>query len=265
MIDIHNHVLIGVDDGPKTEADAVSLLEQAIEQGITDVIATPHHYSGDWRTPSHVVDEKLRELKSIAEKYNLNINIHRGQEIRVNGDIIKELKSGDNISLNDSQYILIEFPFGDLPLYSEKLFFDLQIQGYIPLIAHPERCMPLLRNPSKLYEIVQKGAISQLTASSITGGHGESVKNKSLKFIENNLAHVIASDAHNANFRPFELKEAYEIVAKELGEEYVERLQKNAESILNNRDIDYLEPVEVKRESGQASKSKKRKKLFGLF
>lgn len=265
MIDIHNHVLIGVDDGPQTEDDVVKLLEQAIEQDITDIIATPHHHSGSWKTPADVVSAKLEQVQSIAKKHHLNINIYPGQEIRINGDIIKELKNGESISLNHSQYILIEFPFGDLPLYAEQLFFDLQMQGYVPLIAHPERCKPILRRPEKLYDLVQKGSISQITASSITGGHGDGVQSKSLEFIENNLAHVIASDAHNAEFRPFELRAAYDFISQELGENYTERLKKNAESILNNKDVSYDEPVRLKSEMDSSQSKSRRKKIWGLF
>lgn len=265
MIDIHNHVLIGVDDGPKNEREAVQLLEQAIAQGITDIIATPHHHSGSWKNPAEVVNHKIEELKSIVSAHNLDVNIHPGQEIRISGELFKELKSKDSISLNHSQYILIEFPFGDVPLYAERFFFDLQMEGYIPLIAHPERCNPMLRKPEKLYEFIQKGALSQITASSITGGHGDSVRRKSLQFIENNLAHVIASDAHSTKFRPFDLQQAYEEITRELGEDYTEQLKENAIHILYNKDIQHEEPIRIRMETGNNQSKSKKKKFLGLF
>lgn len=265
MIDIHNHILIDLDDGPKTEDEAIALIKQAINQGITDVIATPHHHSGSWKNPREVVETRVDELQSLIIKHDLALNIHSGQEIRINGDLLKELKKKESMSLNNSQYILIEFPFGEVPLYADQIFFELQMKGYVPLIAHPERCIPLLRNPNKLYDLVEKGAISQITASSINGSHGDNVRRKSMQFIESNLAHVIASDAHSVKYRPFELNDAYKTISDELGEDFVKLLKSNAKNILFNKEIPYRQPSRIKFEVKHDKHKKRRKKILGLF
>ncbi|MFC3420043.1 tyrosine-protein phosphatase [Salinicoccus hispanicus] len=261
MIDIHNHVLIGIDDGPQTEEAAVALLKQAIDNGITNIIATPHHHSGAFLNPRIKIVEKMEELTKIIEDHQLDIKVHPGQEIRINGDMVSELQSGVSIPLNQSQYVLVEFSFTEVPNYVEKLLYDLQMKGYVPVIAHPERCKPIIKDPDRLYEIVEKGAIAQITASSITGALGQNLKETSLAMIQNNLAHVISSDAHSTEIRPFLLKEAYKVVAEELGENFTEVLQFNADAILHNKEVKVKAPQKMKTHY----QTKKKKKFLGLF
>src|SRR5699024_12571166 len=114
MIDIHNHLLINVDDGPTSESDALDLLKQAVYEGITDIICTPHHHSPAHITPSHVGNEKLEALKKIRDHHQLNVELYPGQEIRINDDLIEELKSGEALTLHGGKYILIEFSLTDV-------------------------------------------------------------------------------------------------------------------------------------------------------
>ncbi|WP_017548147.1 tyrosine-protein phosphatase [Salinicoccus carnicancri] len=262
MIDIHNHVLIGVDDGPESEEETLDLLRQAIDNGITDIIATPHHYSGDFINPKSQIVSKMVEVIDIIEKHQLDINIYPGQEIRINGDLVNELETDVNLPLNQSQYVLVEFSFTEIAGYTENLFFDLQMNGYTPVIAHPERCRPLAKDPDRLYELVGKGAIAQITAGSVSGALGEGLQETSLKMIENHLIHVVSSDAHHATMRPFMLKEAYEVIDEKLGSEYVEYLQKNAEAVLNNKEVKVRSPKRIEMKDKGA---KKRRRFFGLF
>ncbi|MHC0552879.1 tyrosine-protein phosphatase [Salinicoccus sp. CNSTN-B1] len=264
MIDVHNHILIDVDDGPQNEAEAVSLLKQAADSGITDIITTPHHHNRDFVTPRSKVLEKLDEINKVIQNHQLDIRVHPGQEIRVNGNMLEEFKSDINITLNESRYVLIELSFNEVPNYVEPLLYDLQMNGYTPLIAHPERCKPIIRKPEILFSLIEKGAISQVTAGSITGDLGENLKQTALKMIKNNLVHILASDAHHAELRPFRLKEAYEIIEEELGKEYTQLLQSNATSILLNKDVRVRQPKPIKTHYNQ-SKTKHKKKFFGLF
>lgn len=263
MIDIHNHVLIGVDDGPGNSEEAVKLLKQAVDNGITDIIATPHHKTTHYTNPSSTVFQKLDELNTIIEEENLHIKVHPGQEIRVNGDILRDLSSEDSLTLNRSQYVLVELPFNDLPHYTEKLFFDMQMKGYIPVIAHPERCKPIIQSPGRLYNLVEKGAHAQVTATSVTGDLGENLKETSLRMIENNLVHLVASDAHNAEARPFALNEAYEVITEELGSDVTVKLKKNAEKLLIGQDLIVGPPSAM--DSHYTKKRKKKKRRFFGF
>lgn len=262
MIDIHNHLLVGADDGPSTEQEALSLLLQAQENGITDIIVTPHHYSGDFVNHKSKILTEMEDLQSIINKNAIDINIYPGQEIRINGDLVNELETGLNLSLNHSSYVLVEFSFTEVPAYAEKLFFELQMKGYIPVIAHPERCKPLKENPEKLYDLIEKGALAQVTASSVAGKLGEGIQRTSLEMMRNNLIHIVGSDAHHAKNRPFMLEEAYEVIEAELNSSYVEYLKYNSKAILNNKEVKFKAPIQY---SADNKKIKKRKKFLGLF
>ena len=126
-----------------------------------------------------------------------------GQEIRLYGELKRDLERGRLLSLAGTKYLLIELPYHHVPRYAEKLLFDLQLNGYIPIIAHPERNLELMENPDLLYRLVKNGACAQLTCSSLAGRFGRSVKRLARRFLEANLIHFIASDAHNLTTRSF--------------------------------------------------------------
>lgn len=260
MIDIHNHILIDVDDGPSSTDEALNLLKQAKNNGITDIIVTPHHLSGDFVNPKNKILDEMEYLKNLIQTHGIDINIYPGQEIRINGDILNGLIDNSNLSLNHSNYVLIEFAFSEMPHYAERLFFDLQMKGFTPIIAHPERCRPIKESPNKLYHLIEKGALAQVTANSVTGKLGDGLQELSLNMIKNNLVHIIGSDAHHSEKRPFMLKEAYDVVGTELGKDYVDDLKLNAERILHNKGVKIKAPVKNK-----SDEKIKRKKFLGLF
>ncbi|KKK33927.1 hypothetical protein WN59_09985 [Salinicoccus sediminis] len=260
MIDIHSHILIDADDGPKSEIDATNLLIQASKNGITDLIATPHHHDGQFYNTGKDVLNKVNYINEIIERQKLNLTVYPGQEIRINGNLLDDLGSGSDIPLNQTRYVLIEFPFTEMVHFVESLFFKMQMSGYRPIVAHPERCKPLMENMSKLYEMVEKGALSQVTSGSVCGVWGKDLQKISLKLIENGFAHIVASDAHHATIRPFMLSEAYFTIEQRLGKKYVEDLKRNAEKVLNNEEIKIRPPVEsVKRYPA------KKRKIFSIF
>ena len=263
MIDIHSHVLIRADDGPESEEEAVKLLLQAEAAGITDIIMTPHHYSGDFENPGEKVLEMLAVLNKAAESANISVRLYPGQEIRINPNLLYQLLSGTSITLNNSRYVLIEFSYIEIAEYTDQLIFDLQMNGFVPVVAHPERCTPLMDNIDELYKLVDKGVITQVTAGSVTGLFGSNLKARTLKMIEQNLVHVIASDAHHSATRPFMLFEAYEVIEMELGKFYMDYLKKNAEAILNNEEVTVKSPA--RNDLKHEFKKKKRRNLWGLF
>ena len=210
MIDIHNHILVNMDDGPKTKQAMIQLLIQAKEEGITGVIATPHHLNPKFNNSFQNVSLKLAEMRKIPEIKDLGIELFPGQEVRLTEAMINEIEYGSIQGLNKSRYLLIELPFGDVPDNANRLCHELQSLGYIPIIAHPERNKAIAKNPYLLYELICNGALSQLTASSLLGDFGRSVQKLSLRFMDCHLAHFIASDAHSVEHRPFVLNQLFD-------------------------------------------------------
>lgn len=256
VIDLHSHILPGVDDGAKTIESSIAMAEKAVEEGITTIIATPHHQHPNFQTDGTFVVDAVAELNQELKKQHIPIHVLPGQEIRINGDIVQELGNGSSLSLASSKYVLIEFPTNDIPAYSKRLLYELSVAGYIPIIAHPERNKVFLESPDKLYELIKNGALGQVTSSSLTGYFGKDIQTFSEQLIEANLVHVLASDAHNLDRRTFRMQEAFQAVENQFGQETVFRLKENAQLVAENKHI-YLEPPE--------RVVKKRKKLFGLF
>ncbi|MCW9135242.1 capsular biosynthesis protein [Staphylococcus haemolyticus] len=255
MIDIHNHVLINVDDGPKSKEDMLNLLKQGKSEGVTEIIVTPHHLSPQFENEYRNVKEKLQQLLDLDEVKDLGIKLYPGQEIRISDQIIPQLEKGEAIGLNHSKYLLIEFPSGGVPHYTNRLFFELQSKGYVPIIAHPERNKEISQNLDVLFQLVNEGALSQLTSASLSGIHGKKIQKISLQMIENNLVHFIASDAHHDTKRPFIMESLFKDKKLKKHEESIKKLIENAKYIVENEDLRKKQPTQDYND----------KKLFGLF
>ncbi|ALF09253.1 tyrosine-protein phosphatase [Parageobacillus thermoglucosidasius] len=255
MIDIHSHILPGVDDGAQTVADAIAMAREAVKEGIATIIATPHYKNGKYDNEKQSIMAAVTRFNETIKQHKIPLTVLPGQEIRIHGDLQESFEKGEVLPIaGDSQYLLIEFPFDHVPRYADRLLFDLQLKGLIPVIAHPERNAEIIENPDRLYELVKKGVLTQLTAASVSGHFGKNIKKFSLQLIEANLAHFIASDAHNTTSRPFRLREAYDVIDHEFGINAVYFFQENAELLLNGQAVYREEPERIKR-----------KKFLGLF
>ena len=255
MIDIHSHILPGVDDGAVTEQDSLAMAKAAVEEGITKIVASPHHKN---RTYDNYKDD-IRKLVSVlndllaSEKVPLEILV--GQEVRIYGELVEDYEQGDIQTINDSKYILIEFPFDAVPNYAEQLLYDIQRAGLIPVVVHPERNRELIENHQRMYELVRNGALTQVTAASVIGGFGKKIAQFTHQLIEANLTHFIASDAHNTTTRTFHLREAYESVREQYGVDTYYMLMENSHLLIDNMNVNRFEPRAIRT----------RRRLFGLF
>ncbi|MFI8687634.1 tyrosine-protein phosphatase [Rossellomorea sp. NPDC077527] len=255
MIDIHSHILPGVDDGAKTIEDSIDMAKQAVSEGIHTIIATPHHMNGKYDNTKSAILPLVQELNATLKSENINLQVLPGQECRIYGEILEDYEKGEILSLNESsQYIFIEFPSSSVPRYAERLLYDIQVEGLTPVIVHPERNTELIERPEKLYKLVKNGAVTQLTASSLVGYFGKNIQKFSQQLIEANLTHFIASDAHNIHNRSFKMEEAMDDIEKKYGIDMVYYFTENAEMLVDGRTI-YKEIPEMI----------KKKKFLGLF
>lgn len=237
MIDIHCHIISQVDDGPTTETVSLTMARQAVAEGFTDIIATPHHLKGDYFNLRPDIMERVAKLNKLIKAAAIDLTIHVGQEIRIHGEIIAGLETGDLATLADSRYALIEFPTQGVPAFATQLFADIQMAGYVPIIAHPERNLEFINNPYRLYQFVMQGALTQLTWSSLAGKFGKKTKKASELFLENQLVHLIATDAHDALRRPLLHKKIKERLIKNIGPDYMKELEENERKVLQNQFI----------------------------
>lgn len=254
MIDIHCHILPGIDDGAKTSGDTLTMLKSAIDEGITTITATPHH-NPQFNNESSLILKKVKEVQNIIDEHQLPIEVLPGQEVRIYGDLLKEFSEGKLLTAaGTSSYILIEFPSNHVPAYAKELFYNIQLEGLQPILVHPERNSGIIENPDILFDFIEQGVLSQITASSVTGHFGKKIQKLSFKMIENHLTHFVASDAHNVTSRAFKMKEAFEIIEDSYGSGVSRMFQNNAESVILNESFYQEKPTKIKT-----------KKFLGLF
>lgn len=257
MVDIHSHILWGLDDGAKSPEETLEMARAGVENGITHVIATPHQDNGTYSNPASIVYARIEKANQLLKENHICLVILPGMEIHLNGEIGNNLDAVEQTIIplgGNTNYLLIELPYDHVPYYTESLFFEMQLKGYIPIIAHPERNIDIRDNPNLLYDLVNKGALTQVTAASVAGFFGETLQKLSLKLIKNNLVHFIASDAHNVQRRGFVLKEAFQMINKKINSSYTEYFLENAQALIECQRIVPLEPQRPVR-----------KKKFGLF
>lgn len=201
MIDIHCHILPGIDDGPTEWEESLAMCEMAVKDGIRTIVATPHVNNGSYFNSKEKIIEKIEELRErINGRVELEILI--GADTHVSFDLVDRLQSKEIPTINNKNYILLELPHELLPPNLESFIFDLKVMGITPIITHVERTLWIKRKFEELKKLIQKGALLQITAMSITGEFGRSAQQWSEKLLKENLVHIIASDGHSINGRP---------------------------------------------------------------
>jgi len=206
-VDIHNHILPGLDDGPRTMNEAVMLARAMVAAGYDTIIATPHTFEGK-PTPALII-QRLQELQEELKRQSIPLTILPGSEPHIEPGIPALLEKGELQTLNNSRYFFIELPFSQpLPPYTEQLLFELTAKGYQPIIPHPERAEALQKDPDLIYRLHRSGTLFQLTWGALTGWLGPDVEKIARYLIEVNLAHFFATDAHNAASRLLTVEKA---------------------------------------------------------
>lgn len=254
MIDIHNHILIDADDGPKSLEETIELLQQAKKQGINTIVATPHHLHPRYSNNFDAVTKSIEELNKIDEIAKINIKLYPGQEIRLSEQILQDIEQHKIYGINYSKYLLIELPSNEVPHFTRKLLYEIQNKGFIPIIAHPERNKAIAQDINLLYELINNGALSQVTASSLNGELGKNIQKLSIKMIKHNLIHFIASDAHHVLNRPFAMNNLFNNSKLKNVEMDIEMFLQNNKALILDKFIRKERPIEFNKS-----------KFFGLF
>lgn len=220
MIDLHCHLLPGIDDGARNIAESMALAKMAYDSGITHVVCTPHIHEPYFNNDIGVIESTHEIFKSALVRENIPLQSHYAAEVRISPNIVA-LAQANSLPflgyLNDRPVLLLELPHSHIPPGTEQLILWLKKNGILPMIAHPERNRDILANYSKVSWLRGKGVLFQLTAGAVKGTFGESVKRCAFKILEDGFADIIATDAHNTHKRPPELDDAYTLVEEEFG------------------------------------------------
>jgi protein-tyrosine phosphatase len=216
MVDLHCHILPGLDDGPATMEESIAMAESAIADGITHVVATPHssnEYSFDFARVRQLRDElqiKVGERLKIATGCDFHFNPENLESLR---------KDARQYCINQRHFLLVEFNEFSIPPSVDQTLHAIQLAGVQPVITHPERNGILRSRPERLKKWVRQGCFAQVTGGALTGGFGVSAQQIALRWIGEGVIHFVASDAHNTRSRPLRLQPAYKVVVERFGEE----------------------------------------------
>jgi protein-tyrosine phosphatase len=224
-VDLHTHVIPALDDGPADLETAVALARAAAADGTGVLVATSHSDEVlQQRLDRGAMEQRADEVRRAVAGAAIPLTILVGVEIKLEPDTVGRLRRGELYPLNDSRYVLVEPPFSALPPYVDHALLELQAAGYVPVIAHPERNARVQEEPRRLYDWVVRGAMVQISAASVTGGHGRGAARIARLAVAHRLAHVLASDAHDPLRRPPRLRPARDVVAQWAGPDVAQAL-----------------------------------------
>ncbi|MGP4061060.1 tyrosine-protein phosphatase [Halobacillus sp. H74] len=244
MIDLNCHILPGMDDGPRDKEESLKMAEAAVQQGIDTIVAAPHHLNSRYDNKSQAILEQCAQLNDTLYQEGIELKVLPGQEVRMHGELSEAIDSGDILPMNqNSGYIYIGFPQHEVPHYAKQVLYDIQLDGYKPVIVHPERNRILQQQPELLYHFVKNGAITQITAGSLVGKYGREPQKLAYQMIEYNLAHLVASNASATKKHQFYMKEAYNKISKKYGAGVMYRYMENAHVVLEGEMV-YTAPPE---------------------
>ncbi|NLR32865.1 tyrosine-protein phosphatase [Levilactobacillus tujiorum] len=257
LIDLHCHILPGVDDGSKDLGMSLTMVRVAVKQGISHILVTPHHMDGRYLNHKQDVIARTTTLQSAIDDAEIPLTVFPGQEVHLTGDLLKAVAADDILFMDEgNRYLLLELPHSGIPEYTENVIFELKLRNITPVIAHPERNHDIQRNPARLYDLVKMGCLTQLTSSSYLGVFGGDVERLTEKIIRSNLGFVLASDAHNFAGRRFLMAAAFDKLARQFGENMARQFNENAKAMINGENVAMPELREI-------SAAKRRK--FWLF
>ena len=256
MIDLHSHILPGVDDGSVDMEMSIRIAEKYVENGYERVIATPHYIDGVKQYPRLELLSRISDLNSSLQTEGIDLEVIPGNEIYISPSTIEDLVTGKALTLNHSRFVLLELPSNDVPKYTDSVIYELQIKGFFPIISHPERNVRIIENPNILYSMLEKGALAQLNLQSLEGMYGKPAMDTALILLKHNMIHFAATDTHSDGRRSPDTRRILKLLEKKVGKEkYWKIIYENPERVLIDKPIS----------SGYAEKVEKKKSVFNIL
>jgi len=250
LIDLHCHLLPGIDDGAADISLSLEMARASAADGITVTACTPHIMPGVYNNDRAIIEAGIARLESHFAEEGIAMRLVVGADVHMDVELISGLKSGRIPSLNNTRYFLFEPPHHVPPPRIEDNLFNIMSAGYVPVLTHPERLSWIESHYGVMEKLVQMGVPMQITAGSVTGQFGRRVKYWADKMIGEGLAHILATDAHNLTGRPPNLSRARDMIADRLGEaEAIHMTTTRPQAILDNMSPDRWPPPPGVRES----------------
>jgi protein-tyrosine phosphatase len=224
MIDIHHHLLWGMDDGASSMEASVAMAKTAAADGISHIVCSPHA-NGSYAYEPRVIAERIGALQSLLDRESIAIKLGHGCDFHMSYENIQEAKVDPaKFSINGLGYILVEIPDYGISRGLTEIFYQLQLAGLTPILTHPERNPTLQADPPRLTDWLRGGVLIQVTAGSVVGRMGRHAERMAHDLLANRWVHFLATDAHNITSRPPKMREAFEVVAQRYGPDYAHLL-----------------------------------------
>ncbi len=262
-IDLHCHILPGLDDGSPDSDVSRAMLEMACNCGTSELFATPHVISGSWQPSWEIISRQVDVLNQTAKQQKLAITLYPGAEVAMDWSLLELLTAPGPYCLGGGRFILIELPLGSLPTYADEFLFTLQTRDLLPILAHPERNPDVKKNPQRLQAWLEKGIYTQVNASSLMGTMGSRTQAAAEALLTYGGVHFIGSDAHGVGVRRPDLRPVAQRLAELLGPEGARQLlQDNPEKLLTGRLEEITSPRSLLRSQPKRSWRQKVRALW---
>ncbi|HOI95415.1 MAG TPA: hypothetical protein PK250_11980 [Syntrophobacter fumaroxidans] len=263
ILDLHNHILPGLDDGADDWPQSLAMARLAVDDGVSGIVCTPHWISGFYDNTAEMVLDRLESFRRKLAEERIPLSVYPGSELRLDADLAGKIKSGEVLTLNDTgRYALIEFPDRFLPGNMDHVFWQLQSNEITPVLSHPERHGHLMRNAPLIYRWVEMGVLVQITSASLLGRFGSEVRKFSVLLMSHNLAHILATDAHGLHVRTPRLSDGLSAAVSIVGEESARRMvDETPWSIIRGEPVRLPDPVPLRK----ASVDSPLRRFFSLF
>jgi protein-tyrosine phosphatase len=246
VIDLHSHILPGVDDGAPDLETALEMARMAVDDGVVVMACTPHFMPGLYDNDATDIRLRVAELNDRLQSADIDLALVTGSDAHVRPDFLSCVRDGRILTLHDSRYVLFEPPHNILPQRLDDLLFNVVAGGYTPILTHPERLEWLEPNYGMIEQYVKMGVWMQITAGSLTGDFGRRAEYWGKKLLAEGLVHILASDAHGTSRRPPGLSRAFRIAAEEVGlDEATQLAILRPEKVLENALVEIVEPIRV--------------------
>lgn len=217
MLDLHCHILPGIDDGATNLDVSLTMARMAVDDGVHTIACTPHIYPGMYENTAAGIRRAMASLQAELDRRQVPLRLLEGADVHLEPGLDKSIASGRIPTLAGSRYLLLEPPHHVMPPRFEETVFSLKLAGYVPVITHPERLTWIADHYALLARMVRAGAWMQITAGSLTGRFGRAPQRLGERMLDDALVHIIATDAHNSTRRPPLLAEGREAAARRVG------------------------------------------------
>jgi protein-tyrosine phosphatase len=224
FIDIHTHILPGVDDGSQSMEETIKMLQIAQQEQIETIIATPHYIPGGRNLPVHILMQRLEEVQAEAVKVNPNMKLFLGNEIYYSNSVIEDLKTGKALTLANSRYTLVEFSTKDTDQHIYRSLSGLIRAGYIPILAHVERYRCFYKKEYLIHDLIEAGCYIQMNSRSLVGGVLDREAAYHRRLVEQGLVHLLGSDCHDDKVRVPYMTKSVQLIAKKCDESLVNKI-----------------------------------------